>query len=521
MKEKKSEPKKETPKEDIPAKKVENKNTGNSAGVWMAIAIASLAILLIIGGYFGFKAAANSAFVKNLFIKKVAETLPMETNVIPASPGNAFSTVAPGETVETTGTTGATGTAGTTGTTGTETGADETGDIGDDGTTGNATGDTADDTEDGATAEAEECNPDSQFQSDVTIPDGTSINANTAFTKTWRVKNDGDCAWAEGTKLVRVSGTDFCSHSSYNVASTAADTTTDLSIECTAPVAAGTYKSTWQLKSSEGVLFGNQFSVKIVVPLKLVPLMPPPLVLHLIPWIEQVESGMVSLSTNEYKSVTANCPDNTIVVGGGYSMGLRAIVYNQSKDGNGWHVYAKNTTPTPKSLVAYATCLHNYSNGSSTQKTVQAHAAVNGVGHASINCPAGTIVTGGGYASNPDKLRVYNSTMTGSNGWQVYAQNKGATEEIFNAYAICLAASGSSTQKVAQFSVNAGSFNSTSVACPSGTLATSGGFAMGNNLTLYNSYLNLADKTKWSTYAVSDSGSSQLVNAYASCLTLN
>jgi hypothetical protein len=209
------------------------------------------------------------------------------------------------------------------------------------------------------------------------------------------------------------------------------------------------------------------------------------------------------------------------VVGGGYSIWLRAIIYNQSKDGNGWHVYAKNNTPDSKALVAYASCLHNYSNGSSTQKTVQAHAAANGTGHASISCPAGTIVTGGGYASNPDKLRVYNSTMTGNNGWQVYAQNKGATSEIFNAYAICLTAPGSSTQKVAQFSVNAGSWNSTSVACPNGTLTTSGGFAMGYDLTLYNSYLNLTDKTKWSTYAVSNSGSSQVVNAYASCLTLN
>lgn len=506
----KSESKKETPKkEEASVKKVENKNTGNSAGIWMAIAIVCIIILLIIGGYFAFSAIAKSDFVKNLFKKELATTLPTVPVTVPT----------PVETTETTGlpTTNTTGTTGTTDTTGSNTGNDETGDVGDDGTTG----DTTDDTDDDTATETEECNPDSQFDSDVTIPDGTSITFSTDFTKTWRVKNDGNCAWADGTKLVRVSGTDFCSHDSYSVAPTAAGTTTDLSIDCTAPASAGTYKSTWQLKSSEGILFGNQFSLKIVVPLKIVPLMPPPLVLHLIPYIEQVKSSMVSVPANGgYKSVAATCPNDSIVVGGGFSVGIKAFVYNQSKDGNGWHVYAKNTSDEPKALLAFASCLHNYSNGSSTQKTTQAHAAVNGIGHASINCPAGTIVTGGGYASNPDRLRVYNSTMTGNNGWQVYVQNKGANEELFNVYATCLTAQGSSTAKVKQFSVNAGIWNYQPAVCPSGTLTTSGGFAMSNGLSMYGSYMDSTNKTKWWGFAVNDSASSQVINAYASCLTL-
>ena len=34
-----------------------------------------------------------------------------------------------------------------------------------------------------------------QFVADVTIPDGTNFAPNTAFKKTWRLKNIGTCAW--------------------------------------------------------------------------------------------------------------------------------------------------------------------------------------------------------------------------------------------------------------------------------------------------------------------------------------
>jgi len=494
---KNSESKKEEEKREVPAKKIETKSTGNSSGVWMAIAITSLAILLIIGGYFAFKAVASSDLAKNLFKKETVTTLPAE-----------ISTPAPTVVTEIAASTGLpAGTANTTSANGTSAVTDNSGTAGSSGTPEETTAETA------------KCNPDSQFDSDVTIPDSTSINSGTAFTKTWRIKNNGDCTWADGTKLVRVSGTDFCSHSSYDVAPTAASTTTDLSIDCTAPNTAGTYKSTWQLKSPDGVRFGNQFSLKIVVPVKLVPFLPPPLILNLVPWIEQVKSDMVTVPGNGYKSATATCPDNSIVVGGGFGMSFKIFAYTQMKSGNGWQVYAKNTSPDSKLLVAYATCLHNYSNGSVTQKMAQINAAANGIGHATVSCPAGTIVTSGGYASNPDKLRVYNSTISG-NGWQVYVQNKGASEELFNVYATCLTAQGNSMQKVDQFSVGAGAWSSASTACPSGALATSGGFAMGNDLTVYNSWLNTSDKSKWSTYAVSESASSQLVNAYATCLTL-
>ena len=39
------------------------------------------------------------------------------------------------------------------------------------------------------------------FVSDVTIPDNTPMNAGQAFTKTWKVKNAGSCAWMLDSSL--------------------------------------------------------------------------------------------------------------------------------------------------------------------------------------------------------------------------------------------------------------------------------------------------------------------------------
>src|ERR1700690_4030842 len=46
-----------------------------------------------------------------------------------------------------------------------------------------------------------------QFIADVTIPDGTSVTPGATFTKTWRLKNIGNCTWSTSYALVFSSGT--------------------------------------------------------------------------------------------------------------------------------------------------------------------------------------------------------------------------------------------------------------------------------------------------------------------------
>lgn len=51
---------------------------------------------------------------------------------------------------------------------------------------------------------------DSRFILDVNIIDGTMMAPSTAFTKIWRMRNNGTSVWPKGTELVWIGGDEFC-----------------------------------------------------------------------------------------------------------------------------------------------------------------------------------------------------------------------------------------------------------------------------------------------------------------------
>lgn len=96
-----------------------------------------------------------------------------------------------------------------------------------------------------------------QFIADVTVPDGTNFAPGATFRKTWRLKNIGTCTWTTGYSLVFDSGNQFGAPASVNFPiNVAPGQTVDLSVDMTAPSAAGHYFSYWKLKNASGVLFG-------------------------------------------------------------------------------------------------------------------------------------------------------------------------------------------------------------------------------------------------------------------------
>ncbi len=110
-----------------------------------------------------------------------------------------------------------------------------------------------------------------QFVDDVTIPDGTDIVAGDSFTKTWRLKNTGTCAWTSGYQLIfdhgdRMDAPDTAPVTSGSVGS---GNTVDVSADLTAPDTPGTYQGYFLLRSPDGVVFGlgggQGFWVKIEV----------------------------------------------------------------------------------------------------------------------------------------------------------------------------------------------------------------------------------------------------------------
>jgi len=111
-----------------------------------------------------------------------------------------------------------------------------------------------------------ECKPSARFVEDVTVPDDSLYNAGTRFTKTWRMRNDGECTWEPGTEWVFVSESLLGATSPVPVELAEPGRIVDISVEMVAPDAPGTYKSFWRLRRPNGEFFGDQAYVRIIVP---------------------------------------------------------------------------------------------------------------------------------------------------------------------------------------------------------------------------------------------------------------
>lgn len=121
--------------------------------------------------------------------------------------------------------------------------------------------------------EVEVCTDRVAFIMDVTIPDNSEIEPGAAFTKTWRLRNDGTCTWKPSYDLVFHHGDHMSAASAVALTgSVMPGQIVDLSIDMVAPVDPGAYQGFWMLRNGDDVLFGLgaggdvAFWAKIVVP---------------------------------------------------------------------------------------------------------------------------------------------------------------------------------------------------------------------------------------------------------------
>lgn len=117
----------------------------------------------------------------------------------------------------------------------------------------------------------EGCNV-AEYIADVTIPDKTIIDADTKFTKTWRLLNNGTCTWTNQYKLAFHSGDQMSGPNRTNAIALPVEPgkLIDISVTLRAPKTAGTYKGFWILEDQYGNTFGlgpanKPFYVEIVV----------------------------------------------------------------------------------------------------------------------------------------------------------------------------------------------------------------------------------------------------------------
>ena len=110
----------------------------------------------------------------------------------------------------------------------------------------------------------------------------------------------------------------------------------------------------------------------------------------------------VTIPKNTTSGAEATCPSGSFVTSGGFTApsDQSINVYRNSKSsGNGWKVSGKNTSSSSKSLAVYATCLSGPNvtvTEVSNDYAIPAGVGVSGGGLAT--CPAGQILTGGGWA---------------------------------------------------------------------------------------------------------------------------
>jgi len=103
------------------------------------------------------------------------------------------------------------------------------------------------------------------YVNDVTIPDNTPMKPDQTFTKTWKVRNSGTCAWDAGFKFSFTVG-DAMSGATYTLPqSVPANTQIDISIAMTAPSKTGSIRGSWRMSTAAGQFFGDEVYVEILV----------------------------------------------------------------------------------------------------------------------------------------------------------------------------------------------------------------------------------------------------------------
>jgi hypothetical protein len=102
------------------------------------------------------------------------------------------------------------------------------------------------------------------YVADVTVPDDTRVNPEQAFTKTWRVRNNGTCAWPEDTALTFFRGEQMGAPESVKVGTLEPGEELEVSLEMKAPVEAGHYTGKWRMMAGDK-FFGSQLWVVIQV----------------------------------------------------------------------------------------------------------------------------------------------------------------------------------------------------------------------------------------------------------------
>ena len=103
---------------------------------------------------------------------------------------------------------------------------------------------------------------DAAYVADVTVPDGTRFDNNKEFTKTWKVRNNGACAWAADTEIAFVSGSPLGAPGTAKVGALEPGNEIEISVPMKTSDADGNFTGVWQLRNKDG-FYGETLTVVI------------------------------------------------------------------------------------------------------------------------------------------------------------------------------------------------------------------------------------------------------------------
>lgn len=103
------------------------------------------------------------------------------------------------------------------------------------------------------------------FLNDISLPDRTVLIPNMAATKTWKIKNTGTCAWDSTYTFNYVKGSVLGPTSVKINKLVAPGESYEISVDLVTPASNGEYTSWWQMRSTNGVNFGQTIWYDIIV----------------------------------------------------------------------------------------------------------------------------------------------------------------------------------------------------------------------------------------------------------------
>jgi hypothetical protein len=126
-------------------------------------------------------------------------------------------------------------------------------------------------------------------------------------------------------------------------------------------------------------------------------------------------------------------------VGGGFANpGADVEIFNFTYMGSGWGGYAFNHGSSPQVVTFYTECLT--APGAQVTFTPPASATIapGASGDPQASCPAGTLLSGGGFADDENAI-VYDSSPNSTTSWGADILNQNILQSnLLNVYAMCL-----------------------------------------------------------------------------------